>query len=351
MIRAVWVAIGLLLGLLVFPGIAKARGPGGVVETLITGWALFVARVARQITIDWPHVASGAVSLLLFLAGFHFFCRWIYRHRSEDGAPRVWRFSWTASLTGMIALLFVAGMAVVGLEEQTKWLCTADEPMTAERYAGSPLEGENRMRQVGMAAMQGSWRKNSDPRRAGELFDPGVSRDADGRELHSWQTLILFGFNIYLEQIDFAKPWDDPQHAEIFRKPVPFYVNPAIRMPREAASEYAPSHIAGNQYVLGPHAALRADDLRDGTSETFLAGQVAANFQPWGKPGNWRDPGLGINQSPNGFGAPGEGALMILCDGSVRFFANGTDPSVLRAMATPAGGEKVSPDAVQGSAR
>lgn len=98
--------------------------------------------------------------------------------------------------------------------------------------------------------------------------------------------------------------------------------------------------MSANQFVMGPGPTLKLEEVTDGLSHTFLLGQVAANFSPWAKPGNWRDPGLGINTSPNGFGAPGPGALMMMCDGSVRFFTNSTDKSVLKALATPAGGEK-----------
>ena len=35
-----------------------------------------------------------------------------------------------------------------------------------------------------------------------------------------------------------------------------------------------------------------------------MAGEVAGDFKPWGDPTNWRDPALGINRSPEGFGGP-----------------------------------------------
>jgi len=306
---------------------------------LAFGWIRFLARVLPQVDVEWPNLALAAAVLAIFLAGFHGLCAWLQKHRnalSPDEPSIGWRFSWTAAFAGLIGLLFIAGMSVVGLVQHTTWMLESQEPLSAERYEGHALENPSRMRDVAMAALSNRWQHHDGV----DTFAPGVSRDAAGGKLHSWQTLILPGFNLYLAGLDLNKPWDDPQNLELFRLPVRQYLNPAIRMPREQSPRLAPSHLSGNQFVLGPHPGLKLQEIRDGTSSTILLGQVAANFSPWAKPGNWRDPGLGINTSPDGFGAPGPGALMMMCDGSVRFFANETDKSVLKALSTPAGGEK-----------
>jgi DNA invertase Pin-like site-specific DNA recombinase len=56
-----------------------------------------------------------------------------------------------------------------------------------------------------------------------------------------------------------------------------------------------------------------------------------------------RDPARGVNRSPYGFGGPvgAGGALFALADGSVRFVSERTSPAVLRALATPDGGEPI----------
>jgi prepilin-type processing-associated H-X9-DG protein len=84
-------------------------------------------------------------------------------------------------------------------------------------------------------------------------------------------------------------------------------------------------------------------EVTDGESNTLMAGEVKSRFKPWGDPTNWRDPSLGINRSPDGFGGPFEGgASFLFVDGSVRFIKNTIDPSVLKALSTPQGGERVS---------
>jgi hypothetical protein len=83
-------------------------------------------------------------------------------------------------------------------------------------------------------------------------------------------------------------------------------------------------------------------EITDGTSNAILAGEVNANFEPWGKPGNCRDPRLGLNKSPHGFGSPFiGGGHFLMADGAVKFISENIDPQVLKAIATPDGGEPV----------
>jgi hypothetical protein len=144
---------------------------------------------------------------------------------------------------------------------------------------------------------------------------------------------------------------------------VPLFLNPSI--PEVFDDEgYGLSHVAGNVHVLpvvtladvssggipgeqlfvseqnsqSPGHRLALDEIADGTAHTILIGEVAERFKPWGHPANVRDPGLGINRSPDGFGSrstTGE-TLFLMCDGSVRGLSADADPSVMRALATPA---------------
>jgi prepilin-type processing-associated H-X9-DG protein len=76
-----------------------------------------------------------------------------------------------------------------------------------------------------------------------------------------------------------------------------------------------------------------------------MGGEVVSHFKAWGDPTNWRDPALGINRSLSGFGSPAPGgANFLMVDGSVRFLKDNIDLRVLKALSTPAGGEKVSSD-------
>jgi prepilin-type processing-associated H-X9-DG protein len=87
-----------------------------------------------------------------------------------------------------------------------------------------------------------------------------------------------------------------------------------------------------------------AAGLRCGFARPFFTGEINASFHAWGVATNWRDPTLGLDTSPDGFGSPFRGSVnFAMADGSVRSLSKRIDPAVLKSLATPAGGEKVDP--------
>ena len=70
--------------------------------------------------------------LILFVVGSQFFLAWLYREiRNPAGTkafldPR-WKWRWTGGLAAVIILMFVAGMATVGVTHQLGWLLTSKE--------------------------------------------------------------------------------------------------------------------------------------------------------------------------------------------------------------------------------
>ncbi|HSG72035.1 MAG TPA: hypothetical protein VLA12_16575, partial [Planctomycetaceae bacterium] len=83
-------------------------------------------------------------------------------------------------------------------------------------------------------------------------------------------------------------------------------------------------------------------EITDGTSYTILAGEINEGFVAWGTPINTRDPAKGLNKGPETFGSPyPSGVQLLLVDGSVQLLSNDIDLTVLKALATPTGGESV----------
>lgn len=81
---------------------------------------------------------------------------------------------------------------------------------------------------------------------------PACTRDAEGRPLHSWRTLIL----PYLEErglyesIDLSKPWDDPANASARQRMPHVYRCPGATLP--------PDHTA-YMVVVSPEGCFRTD--------------------------------------------------------------------------------------------
>ena len=333
------VLAGLAFVLLVF---SCLMGPIFILETpfmLMFGWVLYMNRVLPDVTVDPSGLATGLVCLTLFTVGAHAFLRWLFGEVRGPGSPP-WRWKWTGALVVSVILMFTAGMAATGVVHQVGWLLTSRERWLNDyMVAARRSQSVNNLKQIGLAA----WSYQTSPE---TTFPPGLTLGDDGEMLHSWQTLIL----PYIEQVqlyntlDLRRPWSDPVNSTALGTRINTYLIPVISLPAES-SGLALSHYEGNVRVLGGTKGLRVADVPDGTSNTILAGEVAGGYQPWGKPGHWRDPADGINRaSDRGLGSPFPGvANTIFMDGSVRFLKNTINPSVLRALSTPAGGEAVSP--------
>jgi prepilin-type N-terminal cleavage/methylation domain-containing protein len=318
------ILIAILIGLL---------GPAGeLLVQLPFGWVLFLRRVVPLLRPDPAVAATGAVCLAGFAVGLHGFLRWFY---AAVEPPRRWKARWTGSIVALVMVMFVAGIATVGIAHQTGWLLTTQplfERSVASRAARRSASINN-LKQIGLGVL--NYVQNS------ETFPPGATFDEHGRALHGWQTALLPWIDqveLY-NQVNLSVPWNDPRNRVPMQTLIWRYVNPELEhTPAPVGVEgYGSSHYAGNARMLGVGA---VSEIKDGAASTVLAGGVAGRFRAWGDPLNWRDPALGINRSQSGFGGPSpEGAHFVFADGSVHFLKSTIDPRVLNALSTPDGGE------------
>jgi hypothetical protein len=324
-----FLAIGVAL-LLPFPPAAAALE---LIARLTVGWVFFLFQVVPRAQVNPAMVVTAAACLVPALVGGHLFARWLVRSLpAANGEARRWSFRSTSALLGVIVLMFTAGIGAVGVTHQAGWLGNSPGPLFDHSTHNQRFSVGN-LRDIGTAFT------NYDSFH-GHL-PPAASFDARGRALHGWPTFML----PYLEEdntfkaIDLSRPWDDLANTPHFRKAVRIYLH---HSPPHGEPESLPLiHYALNARLVNGDRPLSLKQIAAdrGTSNTLLLGEARGNWRPWGYPIHWRDPALGLNRSPDGFGSPARSAepvAFVLADGSVRRFTSDADPAVMALLAAPA---------------
>lgn len=320
------VAIGL--------GVVGCMIGGEAVQALLFGWIGFLTRVLPQVRVYWPSVALGATAFCLFVAGLHWLLVQLTPRASAEGeaAPVGWRFRWTAAAATMVVITFAAGIAMVGIVHQVGWLATSKAPLTEEAiepYFSSTTERSVRYAANGLQQYLEVYNR---------FPDSTQMRDSKAN-VHSWETVVLpFNFaSVSREGIDMGQPWNASSNQKYFKCIIPDFINPELSPTALVDAEgYGLNNYSANSRLVDASKASLAK-LEDGASHTILLGEVNANFSPWGRPGNVRDPAAGINRGPQTFGGPPNrhGAYFSMADGSARLIAEDVDPEVLKALSAP----------------
>lgn len=342
------------------------------IEQLLLGWIYFPLRTIPQMTIDWPSAILGTVCVLMFVVGLHFTARWFMRPADSQASVGTDRWTWRSTLvvSATLLVLFASGTAFVGGAHQGIWLFSGRLDQNSETVSASDLgliaaareqarksQARNNLRQFGVAL-----HNFHDVYGA---FPPGGTMTEDGELLHGW-AMFVGPYNSYIAQgLDFNRGWRVPPNDSFYKCQLPVFLNPS--QPRAVFDDegFGLCHWAGNVHVLpvrtvkvdtstgsqdsgrnaaqlrGENGGMSLAQITDGTSSTILLGTVGEQFKPWGHPANVRDPALGINRSPESFGGPPgwNVAMFLMCDGSVKFLRDDTDLEIMKAFATPAGGE------------
>ena len=206
------------------------------------------------------------------------------------------------------------------------------------REAARRAQCLNNLHQISIALMQYE--------AANGCFPPAYVADEDGNSMHSWRVLILpyLGqqalFNIY----NFEEPWDSPNNQMVADTMISIY----------SCASYAGSDPLETNYVMivGPGTisdgagTTSTADIKDGPSNTIMVVEVANSGINWAEPRDLDAEQISYrinDQTAAGISSdhPG-GACVVMCDGSVHFLDNSTDPEVIKGMSTIAGGEMVS---------
>jgi hypothetical protein len=290
-----------------------------ILITLLTGWLSFMLRVFPDVSIRWDGVAMGSVALFVALLCGRSFLNWLSREWSNSDSTVAAKWSWhaTGALLVLVLLVFVIGISLVGITHQTIWLATSPEP-----WWQTP--------------------KQSAADSARSVYQPGT---VDPHQpAGNWITAIM-PFTMFMldptgdDSLREDLPWNSPENAPLFRRPMPLLINPSLEVPNQSPDGFGLSHFAGNAHVFGGD----PKSLQDfDTAGTMLAVEVNVGFVPWGHPDNCRDLAHGLRNDwirtpksqPLGFGPVGdrETVMMVMVDGSTREVSVEADAGVLRQM-------------------
>jgi hypothetical protein len=171
--------------------------------------------------------------------------------------------------------------------------------------------------------------------------------DGEGKPLLSWRVALLpyLGEDKLYEQFRLDEPWDSEHNRKLVDRMPPIYSDPSA--PDLAARGLTTIQVLSGEGTAfaAPDEPLGFGDISDGASRTLaIVEAMADNAVPWTKPDDVEfDPdeplaGVGNPRRPGGLFAAG------FFDGHVEMLTPDVDPDVFKALATPAGGERVGLD-------
>ncbi|HEY2839575.1 MAG TPA: DUF1559 domain-containing protein [Pirellulales bacterium] len=176
-------------------------------------------------------------------------------------------------------------------------------------------------------------------------FPPAYIVDSQGRKMHSWRALLLPYVGGDHLKYDMNEPWDGPNNRKLWDQMPSTY-----RCPSDDTS---PPNTTSYVAVVGPNTmwpgakSVSFKHFRDSSSNTIAVVEGKNLAVPWLEPRDLEEESLSlkINDSSTNTSlssAHSEGVMVLLADGSAKFLRSTTDPQLLKALLTIAGGEPAS---------
>ena len=208
----------------------------------------------------------------------------------------------------------------------------------AARQAARRVQSSNNLKQVALALIAYHETHRN--------FPEAFTKNDDGRPLLSWRVAIL----PYLEETALERrfhqdeAWDGPDNKPLVDLCPDFYKAPGDGM--NPGNQTNILGIVDADTVLAADGPVNIADIRDGTSNTIVAVELAGADIAWSEPRDITiDEFLAAMQ--RGPDEPGlhpvyaGGVQCMFADGSVHFVPTDTDPETLRALCTRSGGEPI----------
>ena len=240
----------------------------------------------------------------------------------------------TTAIVFLVLGIAFAMMVVVGAVLTALLLPAVHQARAAARR----VQSNNNLKQIGLALHNYHDTYNT--------FPPGGIYTEKNEPYQSWMTSILPFHEqgrVY-SMIDTNQPWTSPTNQPAFQAVIFTFLNPAVEIQHSTVGGMGASHYAANSQLLVKNGMRQIREITDGTSNTILAGDVAAGFKAWGDPDNLRDPAAGFGTNSDQFGNPASQrgiVQMLLADGSVCAISTDINPQTLKALASPDGKESI----------
>jgi hypothetical protein len=226
-----------------------------------------------------------------------------------------------------------------------KLLAPLSQPIELARRSAAIGQSVNNVRQIILAMMvyEDAAAANGTPagKRSAHFPLPAI-RDRDGKPLLSWRVAILPQIDqrpLY-DQFHLDEPWDSPNNRPLIDKMPRIYRSPLSKNKEPGRTNYLLP--VGNDAGFSADKPTTMKDITDGTANTIMVVEADDDRAViWTKPDDWQfDP----DNPAQGLGHNYDGRFIAgFFDGSSHIIRLSTDPKVLKALFTRAGGEPIEP--------
>lgn len=197
----------------------------------------------------------------------------------------------------------------------------------SSREEARRMNSLNNLKQMGEALL--SYHKTE------KCLPPGGIIGEGETPLRGWMTQILphTKSSALNKKMKPDEAWNSPGSWPWYQVPISEFRIPGEQI-NFTVEGYSLTQYLGNPHLLYRNSNVTFDQMENGTAHTWVAGEVAGNYQPWAYTFNWRPLGTKLCEGVNSYGhPPWSGGHLLFADGKVSFFSDQTSDVILKKFA------------------